>query len=76
LTKGKAAFYIAITKNQTESQMLTKKHFISEAARIASMVATGGDLKTLRELASKAADDYARQNSRFDRSRFLAACGV
>ena len=56
--------------------MLTKKAFIAEAARIASLVAAGGDLKTLKEMARLAADDYAQQNPRFDRSRFMAACGV
>jgi hypothetical protein len=67
---------MAKVKTQTESQMLTKKHFIAEAARIASMVAACGDLKTLREMADKAADYYATQNPRFNRSKFIEACGV
>jgi hypothetical protein len=56
--------------------MLTKKAFIAEAARIASLAMAGGDLKTLREMARLAADDYAKQNPRFDRARFMTACGV
>lgn len=56
--------------------MSTKKDFIKCAARIASLVAAGGNRKTLAEMASLSADDYARENPRFDRARFIAACGV
>ena len=60
--------------------MMSKKHFkaLAEALRITMRAV---DLerdpkKAVRELAEEVARIAAQTNPRFDRSRFLAACGM
>lgn len=58
---------------------MTKKHFIKIAAAIGLQVeqwaegTEGHD--TLRELADDLCDIFKRINPRFDKDRFMAACG-
>ena len=66
--------------------MMSKKHYEAIANRIA-LVSSGtkyltentaarGHQRGVVELASVLADYFATENPRFDRERFLAACGV
>ncbi len=52
--------------------MSTKKHFIAAAA----YVVTIPEKFWREETAHVLADVFARQNPRFDREKFLKACGV
>lgn len=59
---------------------MTKKHFIMYAETIALLVkqANGSAEKiaTAQAMAETFADTAKRSNPRFDRARFMAACGV
>lgn len=67
---------------------MSKKHFIEIAAILRQQVATlehpeaaghfpnGEAFDALRNVAHGMADMFKRQNSNFDRARFLDACGV
>lgn len=52
---------------------MTRKHFESIAYSIRYMTLTD---TARREVAERMADTCALHNSRFDRDKFLAACGV
>lgn len=56
---------------------MSKKHFIA-IAKILNMVgsSTGYDRSTATAIAHSLADVFQEENPRFDRSRFLDACGV
>jgi hypothetical protein len=56
--------------------MTSKKDYRSTAAILADVLAQRGDRRTLRKVADGMADQYAADNLRFDRTRFLAACGL
>ncbi len=59
--------------------MQTKKTFIATAARLKSEMecaASPAVKVTLERLAYSFAETYGRENPRFDRERFLKACGV
>jgi hypothetical protein len=51
---------------------MTKKHFIALARRIAAI----NDASARLHAAQAVADVAALDNPRFDRARFMAACGV
>lgn len=51
---------------------MSRKDYVAVAAAVA---ATGGDYATREELACRLAAVFAGENSRFDRGRFLVACG-
>jgi len=52
--------------------MMTRKHF----RMLAEVIAHIENPVERRELAEKIAADCAKSNPRFDRSKFLKACGV
>jgi hypothetical protein len=52
--------------------MSTRKHFVIVAALVAAITPA----KKRAEFAAHHAAIFAAENPRFDRSRFLAACGV
>jgi hypothetical protein len=54
---------------------MSRKHFRLIAAAIAAQVPTVGHSAAL-QIAAALADDFAYENPRFDRQRFLRACGV
>lgn len=51
---------------------MSSKDYEAVAAAVA---ATGGDYATREELAFRLAEVFSRGNPRFDRGRFLIACG-
>lgn len=51
---------------------MSRKDYEAIAAAVA---ATGGDYATREEMACRLADVFAGDNPRFDRGRFLQACG-
>lgn len=58
---------------------MTKKHFEAVASAIrAEYEDTYGEPaeEAIRSIARKLADVFASENPRFDRARFLAACGI
>lgn len=58
---------------------MTKKHYIAIAKVIRSNINAGvglGEIYGIESLALALADTFAAENARFDRGRFLAACGV
>lgn len=58
---------------------MTKKHFIQLANMIKERMATAEGSKEVSALvgiAKDMADMFQAENSRFDRCRFLSACGV
>lgn len=61
---------------------MSKKHYEAIAAIIAStyrnaaLYNDAGRLETLETTAARLADYFATDNPRFDRERFLAACGI
>lgn len=52
--------------------MSTRKHFIAAAQAVSAIP----DLRKRREMAEHHAKLFAAENPRFDRGRFLSACGV
>ena len=55
---------------------MTKKHFEFIAATIAAMPTFAPSLRAQKDSCARAfADALARENPRFDRARFLKACG-
>lgn len=56
---------------------MTKKHYIKIAAIIAAMPDHAESLRSAKSSTARAfADALKLENPRFDRDRFLAACGV
>ena len=53
---------------------MSKRDYEELAVSIAATLASG-DYATLEEAACRIADACAKQNPRFDRGRFLTACG-
>ena len=51
--------------------MLTKKHFIATAKTVKEL-----PKKQRKVVAEKFAQKYVAENPRFDRAKFLKACGV
>lgn len=52
--------------------MLTRKHFKSTAETLLKIT----DLKARRAVADEAVKYFTKENPRFDKARFLAACGL
>lgn len=56
---------------------MSRKHYIALAAIIADMRSFPEyDSVTLARVAERQADLFQQENSRFDRARFLKACGI
>lgn len=58
---------------------MSKQHFEQIAKTIKTdfeRAETFAQQMSIAKLASNLADDFAQFNPRFDRSRFLAACGI
>lgn len=55
---------------------MSKKHFIEVAAIIESSINEHGLNPAVADIAHELASFFKRQNSNFDRARFLDACGV
>jgi hypothetical protein len=53
---------------------MSRKHYIAIAAIFADARSFTKDPIALALVASRLADTFARENQRFDRVRFLAAC--
>lgn len=62
----------ALRKDRTTSATLEHRHF----AFIAGVLAECHDLANYGPICRRFADACARTNPRFDRARFLRACGV
>lgn len=62
----------ALRKDRRTSGQLEHRHF----AQIARIIATEFPRARIRQTAGAFADGLARTNPRFDRARFLRACGV
>lgn len=60
--------------------MMTKKHYVAIAAAIKSgeeaRPVSATSASTQEQIAMACADYFASDNPRFDRARFLKACGV
>lgn len=56
--------------------MMSRKHYVMIAERIARNAEAGMDVLTLSCLAQDLACDFAQDNPAFDRTRFLKACGA
>jgi hypothetical protein len=54
---------------------LTKKHFEGIAADLANELKSKGHRATVYNIATALSYRFSRENSNFDRSRFLKACG-
>lgn len=52
--------------------MMTRKHYIKFARMIAEML----DRSEARRMAFALCEEFGADNPRFDRSRFLKACGL
>lgn len=55
---------------------MTKRHYIAVAQVLASELAGAACPVAVERVALALADLYKSENDRFDRARFLAACGV
>lgn len=67
----------ALRKDRTTSATLEHRHFAFIASVIEAMPDHAATLRTQkRSCALSFADACARTNPRFDRARFLRACGV
>ena len=56
---------------------MSRKHFKAAAAILSNYSDVTGPAKSIvREIANEFADLFADENPRFDRERFLAACGL
>lgn len=55
---------------------MTRKHYAMIAGRMRRSWLTAEDREPIEALARGMADDFAAENSRFDRKRFLKACAV
>lgn len=62
----------ALRKDRTTHATLQHRHF-AEIARIIALL--GGEDLTPQNVASHFADELANSNPRFDRTRFMRACG-
>ncbi len=58
--------------------MMSKKHYIeiAQAIKASEVPATAETRKSIAELAKRLANVFAADNPRFDRARFIKACGV
>lgn len=54
---------------------MSSRDYEEIALAVASVVGNGDDYATREEMACRLADRLARLNPRFDRGRFLTACG-
>ncbi len=52
--------------------MMTRKHYVKFARMIAEML----DRVEARRMAEALCEEFSTDNPRFDRSRFLTACGL
>ena len=55
---------------------MTKKHYEAIAAAFHAYIATGTGVNIARPIAKDLADYFATDNPKFDRARFLQACGI
>jgi hypothetical protein len=55
---------------------MTRKHFVAIAATLKTLRDTSDNTDSVDEAARAIAGVCAESNSRFDRARFLQACGV
>lgn len=55
---------------------MSRKDYVAIAAALRSALAAGAEERSIAEAARRIADVMAAGNPRFDRARFLAACGV
>ena len=55
---------------------MTRKHFRLFADMVKTEKENGADPATLSNIAEKLADIFTEENARFDRSKFLEACGI
>lgn len=55
---------------------MSRKDYVAIAAALRSALAAGAEERSIAEAARRIADAMAVGNPRFDRARFLAACGV
>jgi len=57
---------------------MSRKHYVAVAAMLRVHISVSGDQEAagMREVARSLATLFADDNPRFDRARFLAACGV
>ena len=56
------------------SSKFQHRHYVMQAEVFASMIVDGAYPMNWQENVDKFADMFKRDNARFDRSRFLAAC--
>jgi hypothetical protein len=57
--------------------MMTKTHFEATASLIrGTYTETEGEADVVKNLAERMAAMFARENPRFDRDKFLTACGL
>jgi len=56
---------------------MSRKHFVAVARVLASQLATDASrYPAVKSIAEGLAEVFAAENPRFDRTRFLRACGV
>jgi len=55
---------------------MTKKDYTLIASAVYSALLDGGDPVQLREVASHLANKLQADNNKFDRAKFIEACGV
>lgn len=55
---------------------MTRKHYAMIAGRIRRSWLTAEDREPVEALARDMAGDFANENPRFDRERFLKTCGI
>ena len=65
--------FIAIAKILAESQSKDDPDSIDDSHDFAE---SNGREAARNEIAGRLADHFAKENGRFDRSRFLTACGI
>jgi hypothetical protein len=55
---------------------MTKKHYEAIAAAFHAYISTNTGTNIAKPIAKDLADYFAAENPKFDRERFLAACGI
>ena len=55
---------------------MTRKNYVRAAEILSGLNANGFEVSGYEELCNAFADMFAADNSRFDRERFLTACGL
>lgn len=66
---------MALSKKHFEQTAANFKHTLDEANATYEGSALWAATNVLRNAASQMAASFAQENARFDRSRFMAACG-